>query len=160
MHEALEEGKGSIIAMTLERVVKKLDEFETFIKTEITDVAQDLKQKADKEVERIKQKHKERLDTIAKKLIKTELSAQSIAIKVATASYWTGAVWQNSVTTTFQVTGVSPFKRLEKDGRVDGAEAVVRELALNLKNQLNTMQGLVIPNPATGLVPFPFVGYK
>ena len=55
---------------------------------------------------------------------------------------------------------MAPFKRLKVDGKIDGVEAAVRELAENLKSQLNTMQGLVIPNPATGLVPFPFVGYK
>lgn len=160
MHEALDQDKGSIIAMTLERVVKKLDEFEAFIKTEITSVVKSLKQKADKRIEKIKQEHEERLKAIAQKKVKNDLVPQSIALNIAATLFWTGAVWQNSETTTFQVTGIAPFKRLRVDGKIDGVEATVRELATNLKNQLNTMQGLVIPNPATGLVPLPFVGYK
>ena len=160
MHEALDEGKGSIVAMTLERVVKKLDEFETFIKTEITSVVKNLKQKVDKKIEKTKQEHEERLKAIAQKKAKNDLVPQSIALNIATALFWTGAVWLNSQTTTFQVIGIAPFKPLRVDGRIDGVEATVRELASNLENQLNTVQGLVIPNPATGLVPFPFVGYK
>ena len=160
MYDALEEGRGSIISTILDRVVKKLNEFETFIKTEITSVIKDLKQKADERIERIKQKHKERLTAIVQRVVKNDLIPQSVALNIATALFWSGAIWQNSETTTFQVFGVSPFKRLRIDGKIDGAEAAVRELARNLENQLNTMQGLVIPNPATGLVPFPFVGYK
>ena len=72
MHEALDEGKGSIVAMTLERVVKKLDEFETFIKTEITSVVKNLKQKVDKKIEKTKQEHEERLKAIAQKKAKND----------------------------------------------------------------------------------------
>lgn len=160
MHEALEEGKGSVISTILNTVVKKLNEFETFIKTEITSVVKDLKQKADRKIKKIKQEHEERLKAIAQKRVKNDLLPQSIALNIATSLFWTGAVWLNSETTTFQVIGVAPFKRLRVDGKIDGVEATVRELASNLENQLKTMQGLVIPNPATGLVPFPFVGYK
>ena len=160
MREALEEGKGSIISIIIDIVVKKLNEFETFIKTEITSVVKDLKQKADEKIKKIKQEHEERLKVIAQKKVKNDLLPQSITLNIATSAFWAGALWLNSETTTFQVTGVAPFKRLKVDGKIDGVEAAVRELAENLKSQLNTMQGLVIPNPATGLVPFPFVGYK
>ena len=160
MYEALEEGKGSIISIIFNTVVKKLDEFETFIKTEITSVVKDLKQKADNKIKKIKQEHEERLKVIIQKKVKNDLLPQSIALNIATSLFWTGAVWLNSETTTFQVIGVAPFKRLRVDGKIDGVEATVRELASNLENQLKTLQGLVIPNPATGLVPFPFVGYK
>jgi hypothetical protein len=69
-------------------------------------------------------------------------------------------VWQNSTGATFQVFTVAPFKKLTVDGRLKGTAAALREIAQNFELQLSTMSGLCIPLPATGIPPFPFVGYK
>ena len=74
--------------------------------------------------------------------------------------FWTGAVWTNTTGATFQVITIPPFKKLRIDGRLEGTAPSVRELARNFELQLTQMQGLCIPNPATGIPPFPFVGYK
>lgn len=119
-------------------------------------IKKDIKERIDKE----KKQFDDRLEAIKNKKLKNDLIPQSIAYNIASALFWTGAVWQNSAGATFQVFTVTPFKKLRVDGRLDGTAAAVRELAQNFELQLATINGLCIPNPATGIPPFPFVGYK
>lgn len=160
LQKTLAEGRGSLIGFILDLIVDKLNQFETFVRKEITALILRQKKKAEEQIEKIKKEHEERLKLIAEKRIKNDLVPQSIALNIALSLFWIGAVWQNTQATTFQVLSVAPFKRLRVDGKLDGVEATVRELATNLQKQLNTVQGLVIPNPATGIPPLPFVGYK
>tara|TARA_R110001599_G_scaffold113094_5_gene278190 strand:- start:23469 stop:26609 length:3141 start_codon:yes stop_codon:yes gene_type:complete len=160
MHKVLGEGRGSIIMLLIEEIAKLVAKFETFVKVQINKISAKIKKEGKSRLDKEKKQKKDRLDAILKKKLKNDLIPQTIAYNIASALFWTGAVWQNSTGATFQVFTVTPFKKLIVDGRLKGTAAAVRELAQNFELQLSTMSGLCIPNPATGIPPFPFVGYK
>ena len=126
-----------------------LHEVNDFIKKEI-------KGRLDKE----KKQYQDRLQAILKKKFQNDLIPQTITYNIASLLFWTGASWTNTNGTIFQVFTIPPFKKLTVDGRIKGTAAAVRELAQNFELQLTTLNGLCVPNPATGIPPFPFVGYK
>ena len=160
MHKVLGEGRGSIIMLLIEEIAKLVAKFETFVKVQINKISAKIKKEGKSRLDKEKKQKKDRLDAILKKKLKNDLIPQTIAYNIASALFWTGAVWQNSTGATFQVFTVTPFKKLIVDGRLKGTAAAVRELAQNFELQLSTMSGLCVPNPATGIPPFPFVGYK
>jgi hypothetical protein len=160
MYEAINEGKGSVISIIVAKVVELLKQFEAFIKKQINNQLIVLKKRIKDEIQKNKEQYEKRLQQILKRKDFVDLAATSITYNIATQLFWTGASWQNNVGTTFQVLFIQPMKPLKVNGRIDGYGAAVRELARNLENQLNGVQGLCIPNPATGIPPFPFKGYK
>jgi hypothetical protein len=160
MYEAINEGKGSVISIIVAKVVELLKQFEAFIKKQINNQLTVLKKRIKDEIQKNKEQYEKRLQQILRRKDFVDLAATSITYNIATQLFWTGASWQNNVGTTFQVLFIQPMKPLKVNGRIDGYGAAVRELARNLENQLNGVQGLCIPNPATGIPPFPFKGYK
>lgn len=160
MYKVLNEGRGSVIILLIEEITKLVVRFETFVKVQIDKVTSKIKKEVKGRLDKEKKQQQDRLDAILKKKLKNDLIPQSIAYNIASALFWTGAVWQNSVGTTFQVFTATPFKKLTVDGRIKGTAAAVRDLARSFELQLATINGLCIPNPATGIPPFPFVGYK
>lgn len=160
MYEAINEGKGSVISMLIAKVVELLKQFEAFIKKQINNQLIALKKRVKNEIQKNKEQYEQRLQQILKRKDFVDQVATSLMYNVATQLFWAGASWQNSVGTTFQVLFIKPLKRLKVNGRTEGYGAAIRELARNFENQLNGVQGICIPNPATGIPPFPFKGYK
>ena len=160
IYEAIEKGKGSLISMLILEVVELIKQFEAFIKKQVNDQLIALKQRVKNEIQKNKQQYEQRLQQIVRRKDFADQAAASLMYITATQLFWTGASWQNSVGTTFQVLFIKPMKRLKVNGRIEGYEAAVRELAKNFEKQLDSVQGLCIPNPATGIPPFPFKGYK
>ena len=160
MYKVLNEGRGSVILLVIQEIMKLVAKFETFVKVQIDKVTSKIKKDIKERLDKEKKQFNDRLDAILNKKLKNDLIPQSIAYNIASALFWTGAVWQNSAGATFQVFTATPFKKLTVDGRIKGTAAAVRELARNFELQLATINGLCIPNPATGIPPFPFVGYK
>ena len=154
------DGQGSFIVELIDLVAKESKQLESFLSKETKKRLKPLERRLKAEQEKLEEWYKERLSLLAKKKVTNDLSAQSLMYNIATNLFWVGATWVNNVGTTFQTTSIGPFKPLLIDGKVNGVEASVRELAANLQLQLLQVNGLVIPNPATGITPFPFVGYK
>ena len=160
MHKILNEERGSFIIFLIEKISELIARFEVFVRTQINKVTAFIKKEVKGRVDKEKQQYEDRLQAILKKKLQNDLIPQSITYNIASLLFWTGAVWTNTTGATFQVITIPPFKRLRIDGRLEGTAPAVRELARNFELQLTQMQGLCIPNPATGIPPFPFVGYK
>ncbi len=160
MYNALNEGRGSVISILIQKLAELLKRVEVFIKQQIGDVIAKAKKKVKATIQKNKAQYEERLKAQLRRKDFIDQVATSIMYNVATQLFWAGASWQNSVGTTFQIFFIQPMKRLKVNGRIDGYGAAVRELAKNLENQLSGVQGLCIPNPSLGIPPFPFRGYK
>ena len=154
------DGQGSLLVELISLIAKYAKQLELFLVKEVKDQLKPIEDKLKTEKKRIEEQFQERLKNQVKKKVKNDLTPQSIMYNVATNLFWAGSTWTNSVGTTFQVGTIGPFRPLLIDGKVSGIEASVRELAANLQLQLLQVSGLVIPNPSTGITPFPFVGYK
>jgi hypothetical protein len=160
LHRAVNEGRGSVLSILIEKIVMLLNKFEGFVKTQINRVVAHLKKKIEEKIAKNKKKYEEKLKANAKKKINLDLIGQTIAFNIAVMSFWTGSSWINSVGTMFQIITLPPFPLLKVNGTVDGQADAIRELAKNLENQLPNISGLCIPAPALGIPPFPFKGYK
>jgi len=160
MYKILNEGRGSFVIFLIEKITELLERFEVFVRTQIDKVVSFIKKEVKGRVDKEKKQYEDRLQAILKKKLQNDLIPQSITYNIASLLFWTGAVWTNTTGATFQVITIPPFKKLRIDGRLEGTAPSVRELAKNFESQLTQMQGLCIPNPATGIPPFPFTGYK
>ena len=160
MYNAINEGRGSVISIVIQKLVELLKRVEVFIKKQIGDVIASAKKQVKALIQKNKAQYEERLKAQLRRKDFIDQVATSIMYNVATQLFWAGASWQNSVGTSFQVFFIQPMKRLKVNGRTEGYAAAVRELARNLENQLSGVQGLCIPNPSLGIPPFPFRGYK
>ena len=160
MHKVLSQQTGSFIIFLIKELSKLIAKFTRFVNIQIDKIVSFIKKEVKGRVDKEKKQYEDRLQAILKKKLQNDLIPQSITYNIASLLFWTGAVWTNTTGATFQVITIPPFKKLRIDGRLEGTAPSVRELARNFELQLTQMQGLCIPNPATGIPPFPFVGYK
>ena len=160
MHKILNEGRGSFIIFLIEKISELVARIEAFVRIQINKVNEFIKKEIKGRLDKEKKQYQDRLQAILKKKLQNDLIPQTITYNIASLLFWTGASWTNTNGTIFQVFTIPPFKKLTVDGRIKGTAAAVRELAQNFELQLTTLNGLCVPNPATGIPPFPFVGYK
>ena len=160
LHRAINDGRGSVISILLEKMVELIKRFETFVREQIEKLIAHIKKVIERTIEKNRVVHEEKLKANIKKKVNLDLIGQTIAINLAVQLFWIGSSWQNSVGTSFTTLSIPPFPLLKVNGTVDGQVDVIRELAQNLENQLPNIAGLCIPLPATGIPPFPFKGYK
>ena len=160
LHRALNEGKGSVISMLLDKMVELIKQFETFVKEQIDKFVAYVKKAIKKKIEKNKLENQEKLEANAKKKINLDLIGQSVAFNIAVQLFWIGSSWQNTVGTLFTTLTIPTFPLLKVNGITDGTADVIRELASSLEKQLPNLSGLCIPSPATGIPPFPFKGYN
>lgn len=150
---------GSVI-LTLIKYVKKyvIKPGIEFINKHIQSVIKKVEKKIKQESQKLKESTKEFRQKLKDKLVNVDAIAMSIMFNIATRLFWTGAVWTNPVGTTFVITNIGTFRKIKALPK-DGAAGIAREMGLNFKTQLTVATGQAIPNPATGIPPFPFVGY-
>lgn len=160
MHQALSEGRGSVISIAIAKLVELLKEIEVFIKKQIDQVIEVAKKKVKDLIKKNADQQEERLKANLRRTDFIDLLATSITYNIASLLFWAGATWQNSVGTTFVVFSAAPMTPLKVNGRTDGYAAAIRELGTNLEAQLATVTGLCTPNPSLGIPPFPFTGIK
>lgn len=153
-------GQGSFIVELIDLIDKESKELTQWLVKKKKELLKEVNEDFVKEREKVEDWFKKKGEQLKDKFIKNDLIPQSATYNIATNLFWTGATWVNNVGTTFQTLPIGFFKPLRVDGKLDGVESSVRELARNLENQLMQVKGLVIPNPATGIIPFTFVGYK
>ena len=149
----------SILLMLLDYVKKGLKEIKKFI----VELVKPITDHVEKQIETIKVKIQEAgaklLEKNKEKLVNIDAKAMSLVYNIATRLFWTGATWSNTVGTSFVTTNIGPFKPI-KGLPEGGAKGMADELAKSFQDQLKVMSGQVIPNPATGIPPFPFLGYN
>ena len=149
----------SVLLMLLDYVKKGLKEIKKFI----VELVKPITDYIEKEIEIIKAKIKQAgaklIEKNKEKLINVDAKAMSLVYNIATRLFWTGARWQNSVGTSFVTINIGPFKPI-KGLPEGGAKGMADELAKSFQDQLKVMSGQVIPNPSTGISPFPFSGYN
>lgn len=151
--------QGSFLGATMDRLMILLSEFEEVIRKEVKEFLDQVKVDLAALGKKYRDEHQESLDKIKDKLLNAEGLVLSGLLRVATVLFWTGATWQNSSGTTFQVLSVGQFPRLKSNSFVDGSEVYIREVAAKFEQQLSNMKGIVYPNPAYGIPPFSFSGY-
>ena len=154
------EGQGSFIVELIDSIDEEAKKLKQWIAKEKKELTKEIDNDLNREKKKLEEWFAKKSEALKRKFIKNDLVPQSVTYNVATNLFWTGATWVNNVGTTFQTLPIGAFKILRVDGKLDGVESSVRELARNLEDQLMQVKGLVIPNPATGIIPFTFVGYK
>lgn len=153
-------GRGSFIVELIDLIDRESKELEQWIKKKKKEIMKEVDEEFGKRKEKVEEWLKKKERSLKDKYIKNDLIPQTATYNIATNLFWAGASWVNSVGTTFTTAPIGVFVRLRVDGKLDGVESSVRELAKNLETQLSQLRGLVAPNPATGITPFTFVGYK
>ena len=153
-------GQGSFIVELIDLIDKESKELTQWLVKKKKELLKEVDEDFVKEREKVEDWFKKKGEQLKDKFIKNDLIPQSATYNIATNLFWAGASWVNSVGTTFTTAPIGVFVKLRVDGKLDGVEGSVRELAKNLETQLSQLQGLVTPNPATGITPFTFVGYK
>ena len=153
-------GGGSFIAKLIDKILEGLDWVESWITQQISKFVEPAKQKIEDLKDQAEEEVKRRLEGLNIKKMIDSLIVFRIVYSIANRLYWTGASWTNSAGTKFQVLNIGRFPKLKISGMEEGAEAHYREVADALQKQMDNMLGLCIPNPATGIPPFTFKGYK
>lgn len=152
--------QGSFLAALIDRLMVSLSEFEKFIRKEFKEFVTEAKEYLAGLAKKYYDDHQIELDAIKDKLLNVEAGILSSVFGLSARVFWTGATWQNSFGTIFQITTISRFPRLTKNGFVDGGEEYIKEIAQNYQKQLDGMVGIVYPAPQFGIPPFTFNGYK
>jgi len=152
--------QGSFLAALIDRLMVSLSEFEQFIRKEFKEFITGAKEYLAGLAKKYYDDHQVELDAIKEKLLNAEAGVLSSVFGLSARVFWTGATWQNSFGTIFQIVTISKFPRLTKNGFVDGGEEYIREIAENFQKQLDGMVGIVYPAPQYGILPFRFKGYK
>lgn len=160
LDRAITKRNGSFIAAIIDRLLWGLNYFETKVRDDVKKWIKEKKEDLKKEVDKFTEKHKEKLAKAKKKIANVEGVIQSQILGLSARSFWTGATWQNSVGTTFQVISIGQFPRLKVVGLEKGGRAVIEEIAAGFQRQLDNTVGIVFPNPSYGIPPFQFKGYK
>jgi hypothetical protein len=152
--------QGSFLAATIDRLLKLVSQFEEVVRKEISEWVNKKKEELKEFGLKLAEQHKVRLEQIKDKIANKEAVILSSLCGLSARLFWAGATWSTPAGTTFQVVTIGSFPRLKSNGFVDGADTYIREIADNFEKQLNGMVGIVYPNPAFGIPPFQFRGYK
>lgn len=152
--------QGSFLAALIDRLMWQLNYVEQQMRKRIKEWIDTKKTEVKEYLKKIAKENEEALAKIKKRLANADAVILTSVMGLSARMFWTGATWVNSQGTTFQVLNIGTFPKLQKNGLVDGSEAVVREIAGNFEKQLNLMVGQAFPSPAYGIPPFVFNGYK
>ena len=111
-------------------------------------------------IKKTKEQHKDKLARLRKKVANVEGLIQAQVLGFSARIFWTGATWQNTYGTTFQVLSIGQFPKLRVVGLEKGGRAVIEEIAKNFQKQLDGMSLIAFPNPSYGIPPQLIKGYK
>lgn len=111
-------------------------------------------------LKKTKEQHKDKLAKLKQKVANVEGLIQAQVLGLSARIFWTGATWQNTYGTTFQVLSIGQFPRLKVVGLKEGGRAVIEEIAKNFQKQLDSMSIIAFPNPSYGIPPQLIKGYK
>ncbi len=151
------EKTNSIILLLIDLVIKAAKESRAFVLSLVRPAIQKVKLKIDEAKNKQRQKATKNLEARVEKKFNPEALTLQLTLNIATRLFWTGFSWTNPVGTTFIATNIGPYGKLNLTA-VGGARGYASELARNFQLQLVALTGTVIPNAATGIPPFPFVG--
>lgn len=149
----------SIILFLLEKIQEGVQELKRFLLEFIRPAQLAIKKQVELQRQKANQRVSEQAKQRVEKKINIDAAAQAVIFNLATRLFWTGFSWTNPVGTTFVVTNLGVFKRIKALSEA-GSDGYANELAQNFALQLKQITGTAIPNPATGIPPFPFVGYN
>lgn len=151
--------QGSFLAALIDRLLYGINQFEQQIRKQVKEWLKKTKLELKEAIQKAAEEHSDKLEKIKAKLVNADAIVQTAILGLSARTFWTGATWQNTAGTIFQVISIGRFPRLTSNGLLDGGEAVIREIAENFTKQLNTMQGIYFPLPALGIPPQTFKGY-
>ena len=150
----------SFILMLLDYVKRGLKRVKEFLLELVQPIIKHIQKQVDIIKEKSKQKAADTANKKKEKLVNVDAKAMSLVFNIATRLFWTGLSWPNTAGTTFLVANIGPFRPI-KALPVSGASGFAQELSNSFETQLTAgMTGQVIPNPATLIPPFPFIGYN
>lgn len=149
----------SFILLAFDLLKEQVDKLIAFIKRKVNAFID--KQKAILKIKRakIEEDAKLRLKTEIDRKVNVDAAIMSFTFGLAARMFWTGANWTGPTGTNHIALSIGPFKPV-KFKTTDGASVTMKEIASSFEKQLQTMTGLIIPPPNTGIPPFPFSGYK
>lgn len=150
----------SILAAAFNYIKLKIIEFKAFIDDKIykkfIKPAIDLIRES---IAKIAEAIKSELAVLIKRAVNIDAKLMTLAFNLATRAFWTGFRWFAPNGVQYLCINIGPFTPII--GKADaGASALVRQIAKGLNLQLTLMNGLVIPPVFTGIVPFPYLGYR
>jgi hypothetical protein len=150
----------SFILMLLDYVKRGLKRVKEFLLELVQPIIKHIQKQVDIIKEKSKQKAADTANKKKEKLVNVDAKAMSLVFNIATRLFWTGLSWPNPAGTTFLVANIGPFRPI-KALPINGASGFAQEIANSFETQLTAgMTGQVIPNPATLIPPFPFIGYN
>ena len=152
--------KTSFIKFLLEELKKQLDKLAIFIRKEVDKFIDEAKEWIAKKLEKIKEQYDEQLEKIKERAVNLDAVVMTTVFSVAAQLYWAGATWTGPTATSHTTFTVGLFAPKMNALPKDGASGLVKEMARGFETQLQTMTGIVVPPPNTGIPPIPFTGYK
>ena len=151
------EKTNSIILLLIDLIIKAAKEARDFVLSLVRPAIKKVRLKIDQAKDKQIEKARKNLEARAEKKFNLEALTLQLTMNIATRLFWTGFSWTNPAGTTFIATNIGPYGKLNLTA-VGGARGYASELARNFQLQLVALTGTVIPNAATGIPPFPFVG--
>jgi len=151
---------GSFIAAVIDRLIWGINYFETKVRNEVKKWIKEKREETTLLLKKTKEQHKDKLAKLKQKVANVEGLIQAQVLGLSARIFWTGATWQNTYGTTFQVLSIGQFPRLKVVGLKEGGRAVIEEIAKNFQKQLDSMSIIAFPNPSYGIPPQLIKGYK
>ncbi len=150
----------SIIAGALRGLFNTIEKLIDFIEKKIYDrYLKPLIDKIKDKINRIRQNINEELKIWVQRQLNIDAKLMTIAFALATKAFWTGFSWTTPNGIIYTCTGIGPFLPL-KARPDEGISGLVRNISKNMNLQLQLMRLIVTPPSATGIPPFPAIGYQ
>lgn len=151
---------GSFIAAVIDRLIWGINYFESKVRSEVKKWIKEKREDVTALLKKTKEQHKDKLAKLKQKIANVEGLIQAQILGLSARIFWTGATWQNTYGTTFQVLSIGQFPKLRVVGLEKGGRAVIEEIAKNFQKQLDGMTVIAYPNPSYGIPPQLIKGYK
>jgi hypothetical protein len=150
----------SVILYVVRWIAAEINEFNIFLRKQVTTFIQTIRLKLSKEEDAAKKQFKDdQKINLFKQSNGLETLLLSAALGLAARSFWTGASWVGPTGSNHTVFSIGVFAPI-KAKPVDGPSALVKNISKNFQKQLSAMAGIVTPPAPTLIPPIPFVGYK
>lgn len=150
--------RDSFILYLINMLKEVLKDFAAFIAKSVTKIIKQIKEYIKTKIKKVKKQGEQELKTTREKKVNLDAIAMSVTFGIAARLFWTGARWTGPTGTTHIAFNIGRFKAI-KAKPIEGASAMIRQIAASFEGQLKSMSGLVSPPPNTGIPPMPFKGY-
>ena len=151
--------KHSFILEGIKALQQEFNNFLNELSKKFEDLIKKEKTALKNKIDQIQQDFLKKIQTTINKKVNPDATIMSIVFGIAARSFWTGAQWVGTTGSNHIVFNIGAFKPI-KASPIDGASAMIQQMADSFQAQLTQLQGLVIPPPNTAIPPIPFVGYK